>query len=237
MNRIPAQIPLTFRWPESSSLDDWQDVAEPPLKPLVRQFVLGQCDEMLLYLWGSAGTGRTLLLQGAAQAASEAGQTVMYLPVRELVTCDSGMLEGLESLDLLCIDDLDALSEPSLAESWQQAFFHLFNRCREAGCRWLVSAAVSPRELPLTLPDLVSRMQWGIVRQVPRLDEDSMFAFWTERARERGIVIDDEVRQFIMRRATRDLPALLHLLDELDHLSLAEQRRITVPFIKKVTGW
>ena len=36
--------------------------------------------------------------------------------------------------------------------------------------------------------------------------------------------------------ASREIPALLGLLDRLDHASLAAQRRLTIPFVREVLG-
>lgn len=42
--------------------------------------------------------------------------------------------------------------------------------------------------------------------------------------------------EFLFRRHARDLGALLALLDRIDRESLAEQRRITVPFVRRIVG-
>src|SRR3546814_4647349 len=41
---------------------------------------------------------------------------------------------------------------------------------------------------------------------------------------------------WLLRRVDRDLSSLARLLDQLDRASLAEQRRITVPFLRQVLG-
>ena len=57
------------------------------------------------------------------------------------------------------------------------------------------------------------------------------------RAEQRGLVLNDEVAGFIMRRSSRRLGALLSVLDQLDENSLRAQRRLTIPFVKSVMGW
>lgn len=44
----------------------------------------------------------------------------------------------------------------------------------------------------------------------------------------------EEVGQFILQRCNRDLPSLLQILTQLDTASLVEQRRLTIPFVKRV---
>lgn len=56
------------------------------------------------------------------------------------------------------------------------------------------------------------------------------------RARRRGLAIDEAAIDWLLRRVDRDLSSLTRLLDQLDRASLAEQRRITVPFLRQVLG-
>ena len=48
--------------------------------------------------------------------------------------------------------------------------------------------------------------------------------------------MDDAALDWLLRRARRDLGSLTALLEQLDRESLAAQRRITVPFLRKVLG-
>jgi DnaA family protein len=57
-----------------------------------------------------------------------------------------------------------------------------------------------------------------------------------ERAQSRGFELDDAVLDFLFRRYPRDLGAMLELLDRVDRESLAAQRRITVPFLRRIIG-
>jgi len=40
------------------------------------------------------------------------------------------------------------------------------------------------------------------------------------------------VHGFLLTRLSRDMRALLDVLDKLDHASMAAQRKLTIPFIK-----
>ena len=46
-----------------------------------------------------------------------------------------------------------------------------------------------------------------------------------------------DVAAFVIRRSERNLGQLLQVLDTLERASLVEQRKLTVPFVKKVLGW
>ena len=66
--------------------------------------------------------------------------------------------------------------------------------------------------------------------------ETMPFQILKDKARERSFELGDEVIDFLIRRVDRDLTSLLTILDEIDHASLAEKRKITIPFIKEYLG-
>ena len=66
------------------------------------------------------------------------------------------------------------------------------------------------------------------------LDNQGRRDWLRQAAAARGMSMDDSVLDYLFRHYPRDLDGLLHLLDRLDRTSLAEQRRITVPFVRGV---
>ena len=187
--------------------------------------------EPYIYLAGPAGTGKSHLLQAACQEAARCGRSSAYLPLLELRAFQPAVFDGLELLDLVCLDDVPALAG---REPWERGLFDLFNRVREAGGTLLVAGALRPDQAGLVLPDLVSRLGWGVTYVLGPLDERDVLAALVCRARGRGLELPEETAQFLLRRFPRDLPTLFSLFDTLDTASLVEQRRLTVPFVKSV---
>lgn len=237
MNRpVPAQLPLGIRLRDEASFDSFHGQATAPLVELLRGF--SQLDQppadSCIYLWGASGSGRSHLLQAACQQMSAAGGSSIYLPLKQLLEHPAELLEGMEGLDLLCIDDLQVLAGRN---DWQEALFHLYNRLRDAGQRLLLAADCAPRQLPLELPDLVSRLGWGLVFQLPTPDDADKQAILQLRAAQRGLQLPDEVARYLLTRGGRGLDELFNLLERLDQASLQAQRRLTLPFVKQVLGW
>jgi DnaA family protein len=110
----------------------------------------------------------------------------------------------------------------------------LFNRLREAGRLLLVAARQGPKELAVSLPDLKSRWQWGAVFHVHPLDDAQKQAALQLRARARGLELSEEVALYILQRLPRTMNELVLQLQRLDSASLAEQRKLTIPFVKKI---
>ncbi len=192
---------------------------------------LQQLNEPFIYLWGGRGSGKTHLLQAACHAVSEEGESAVYLPMGELSALSPQVLEGMEQMALVGIDELDAIIGNI---HWEQALFHLYNRVRDSSKRLVVAGQSSPASLGLSLPDLVSRLTWGPVYQLQLLDDEGKAAALRQRAVQRGMEMSPEVASYLLNHAPRDMHALFALLDELDEVSLAAQRRLTIPFVREL---
>lgn len=186
--------------------------------------------EQFIFLWGESGVGRTHLLQACCHTFSCANQTSMYLPLQD-TSLSPDVLTGIEQMQLVCLDDIDTvLGHPA----WEEALFHFYNRARENGCQLLVSAKHPPKQLPCQLPDLASRLAWGLVLPVNGLSDEDTLKALQMRARNRGIEISSEVGNYLLHHYPRNMGELFTVLERLDKASMVEKRVITVPFVKKV---
>lgn len=191
--------------------------------------------ERYVFLYGQSGSGRSHLLQAACHRADQLGHSSVFLPLLELKEYQPGdLFEGLEYLELVCLDDIDAVVRSA---QWQEQLFHLFNRLNEASVKLIISSDRPVRELSITLADLASRLSWGSVHRLQRGDDIAQLAMLQFRARGRGLDLNDDTAQFIYHRCGRDSHSLMAVLNRLDQLSLKEQRRLTIPFVKTVMAW
>ncbi|MEX0870957.1 MAG: DnaA/Hda family protein, partial [Aquisalimonadaceae bacterium] len=117
---------------------------------------------------------------------------------------------------------------------WEEAVFHLYNRVLEAGGRLLVSASGRPARLGISLPDLESRLSWGLVHRLQPLSESELLQALERRALARGLELPADTGRYLISRVPRDAGSLFSLLDRLDQAALAAQRRLTVPFVRRV---
>ncbi|MBL4910194.1 MAG: DnaA regulatory inactivator Hda [Alteromonadaceae bacterium] len=183
------------------------------------------------YLFGQLGCGKSHLLHACCVYASELSLSSLCLSFSELQHLSVEVLDGLEQIDVVCLDDIQFMAGNT---QWQQAVFDLFNRMIEQDRCLIISGSQAVSHLGLSLPDLESRLSWGVVAQIkPLSDDDKMIAFQF-RAKQRGLLLQDETVKFLFNRLSRDLGDLLVYLDQLDKASIQEQRKITIPFIKEV---
>jgi len=234
MNRAPAQLPLGVGLRDDATFGNYYPGAynAPLVEQLTRQ--LSPDGEPYLYLWGASGTGRSHLLQAACHQASDQDVRALYLPLADLGHFPPLMLEDIERLDLVAIDDLECVVG---RKRWEEGLFHAFNRLRDAGKRLVIASNASPRQLPVLLPDLASRLTWGMTFHVQPLDDDGRRAALRLRAEARGMELPDDVARYILHRGPRQLSELCRSLDTLDRASLSAQRKLTIPFVKQALNW
>src|SRR4029078_5447301 len=84
------------------------------------------------------------------------------------------------------------------------------------------------------LPDLLSRLSWGMVFKLSPLADDEKLTVLTRRANGRGIGLPEEVAKYLLTHCPRHMATLFAALDALDKASLAAKRRLTIPFVKEV---
>ncbi|MCV6613042.1 MAG: DnaA regulatory inactivator Hda [Amphritea sp.] len=232
-NPEPFQIPLGITLRDDARFENFLSQGNELLCNTLDQIACG-IGEQYLYIWGNRDCGCSHLLQAVCHASDPAGRTAVYLPLNELQDLGPGVLDGMEHLDLVCIDNVQAIAGD---KAWEEGLFHFFNRIRAENNRLLVAADRAPRQLGLNLPDLASRLSWGMVFQVHELNDDGKVKALQLRAKGRGFEISEEAARFLMHRASRSIGDLFELLDQLDAASLSAQRKVTIPFIKQVLGW
>jgi len=226
------QLPLGFRLRDDATFNNYLSEGNRQALHDVLDIVKGKGDS-LLYLWGHEGAGRSHLLQASCHAAPEFNQTAVYLPLEDIQNLNPEIFAGLENIDLVCIDDVDQVAGKAV---WEEELFHLFNKIRANGNRLLVAASCAPAQLHINLADLKSRLSWGVVYQLHILDDEQKLAALQLRALVRGLDLDKLVGKFLLRRCPRDMAQLFVTLEQLDQASLAQQRRLTIPFVKEVLG-
>lgn len=230
------QLPLALRYPPDQRLDTFVRAPAGALAQL-QAAAVGHAAAAnapdALYIAGPAGVGKTHLLLATCAAADAAGRRAAYLPLSAAAGRLREALQALEGNDLIALDGLDAAAGERDDEV---ALFDAHNRARAAGVSLVYSAREIPEALGLVLPDLRSRLGQCTRITLGPLDDDGRREVLQQRAQRRGLVLEDAALDWLLRRVGRDLGGLTALLDRLDRASLAAQRRVTVPFLRKTLG-
>ncbi len=201
----------------------------PPARPELAHFVVGRNHELLVqlqamlegqvvermvYLWGAPSSGKTYLLQAWAQACQQRGMAVAN-PAQP-------------DAQVMVIDDADTWNEAQ-----QLATFAAYNRVRESEGLWLAAGRLPPADLSL-MPELRTRLGWGLVFQMQSLNDTEKHAALAQHARSLGFQLEPQVAAYLLQHYPRDLGSLLRVLEALDRLSLQSKRPITVPLLRQL---
>jgi DnaA family protein len=190
--------------------------------------------EPFLYIWGNGSPGLSHLLQASCNKSTAEGRGAIYVPLADQSQFAPQILEGAESLSLVCIDDIESIAGDV---EWEAALFTAFNATRQTGTQLIIAGHMAAQQLTIQLPDLHSRLQSCLLFQLFELSDEDKLSALQLRARQRGFDLPDAVGEFILLRAQRSLSALMQILDELDHSSMQQQRKLTVPLVKSTLGW
>jgi chromosomal replication initiator protein len=220
-----------------------------------------------LLLYGGTGLGKTHLMfaAGNAMRASRPGMKVMYLRSEQFMSAftkalydkTSGGMEAFkrqfQGIDALLIDDIQFFAGK---DRTQEEFFHTFNALFDGKQQIILTCDRYPREVEGLEPRLKSRLGWGLSVAIDPPDFETRAQIVLSKARERGVVIPEDVAFLIakkMRSNVRDLEGALNTLaaranftgraitpefaqETLRDLLRAQQQAISIANIQKVVA-
>lgn len=233
-DKIPHQFHLEIALDDSATFDNFY-VSENNAGAI--QYLTqakGASIAQFTFLWGAAGSGRTHLLQALCHETQSQGGSAFYVPLKMASDLAPEILEGLESFDLVCLDDISCVLGD---ENWEAALFTLFNTLRDADVRLVVSDGASPLTLTAKLKDLQSRLQSGIVFHLHSAEDDDKLQALQLRASRRGFELSDDVARYVLQRNERSMSGLFDFLNRLDQHSLVTQRKITIPLVRDLVSY
>ncbi len=229
-SQIHPQLPLGLEPGERFKFTTYVEGDNALAAGITRQCALGE-GEKQIFLWAPAGLGKSHLLQACCHLAAKHQRAVCYLTSQQMLAQPVTMFDGLEQLQLVCLDDLDQWLQSPM---WQEALFGLINRIRDSGNSLIMASSNSPEALDIELADLRSRLGWGPVFQLKALSDTEKYQAMKIRARESGLELPENVADYLLRRFPRDLNDLFERLSILDKAAMSMQRPITIPLIKTV---
>lgn len=225
---MTKQLPLDLHLRDSASFENF--IVGGNRQVLDKLVALDKTDSLMLWLWGGV-CGKTHLLEAVCHSALAQEKTVIYLSMKH-PDLQPEVLEGLEQYEVICIDDIDSIAGNA---QWERALFVLCERVKANNGRMLMASAAAPQRLSISLADLRSRLLgWFLTYEIKPLQEEDKAEAVMRRAHNRGLDMSDEVIRYVLNRYPRDMHALFDLVERADAASLAQQRRITIPFLQSL---
>jgi len=225
-----SQLVLPLRLADHAVFASFYQRGNEPLVATLTELACGATDGEShgCWVWGAAATGKTHLLQAVCDRA---GDRSVFVPLSMFAAAGPEILEDLASRELICIDDIEkVVGKPD----WETALFALYNQLIDARGQLIIAAHTAPRECPIRLPDLASRLSRLPVFHVHALDDEQRVEALQLRARHRGLELPVETARYLLKRSRRDMASLYELLDRLDLEALRAKRKLTIPFVRDV---
>ena len=231
--QVEEQLPLRVQLRDDATFENFYSSDTQEFASQIQLSASGR-GEQSIFVSGPVGSGCSHLLQAACHEAEKKGLNSVYLPLDELVEYSPAIFESLEGLPLIALDNLQAIvGKPE----WEEALFHLFNRVRDSGGNLLFSADQSPDQLDIKLPDLYSRLVWGLVYSIDEPSTEFKMLALQFRAKNRGIEMTDDVAKYVVKNVKGQMDQMFEALQQLDSASLSAKKKLTRPFVKTVMGW
>ncbi|MBT3965816.1 MAG: DnaA regulatory inactivator Hda [Candidatus Thioglobus sp.] len=219
------QLGLPFSLDSKMLLDNFVGKKNQQILDFISQLSTQKAPSVV-YVYGGKSSGRTHLLQGCAFAALKEKLEVTYIDFNQ--DLPDGVMDNLESLDWVCLDNVNCLNE-----NQQQELFDLYNRSVQTQVKLIMSGDALPTELNL-LKDLKTRLSLATIFHLESLDDDSKKEVIQFKMKNRNIAIENKVYDYLFKYYSRNLTDLLKAIDCLDEASLQQKNNITIPLIKQV---
>lgn len=227
---MAQQLPLHFEFRANQTFKDFFPGANREIVTHLQQCIAG-LGEQQIFLWGKSGQGKSHLLQACCHQAQNQNLSSFYFDLPKATLPGPSILNGLDEYDVVCFDNIDSIAGNA---AWELAFFNFFNQHRDRGHKLILSAASAPNDIGIQLPDLRTRLCWGLTLKIQPLSDSDRIEALIFKADQMGFEIAPQAGRFLLAHYDRDLASLWGLLEKLDKASLAAKRKLTLPFLKQI---
>ncbi len=197
-----------------------------------------------LFVYGSAGLGKTHLLQAIAHYVSEnyPSYRVRYLSTEELLNefvdairnnTQPDFKRRLREIDVLLVDDIQFMEGK---EQLQEEFFHTFNTLYEAN-RQIVLSSDRPPDSIATLEDrLRSRFKMGLITDIQPPDFETRLAIVRKKSEQSEFPLPAAVLEFIVTNITNNIRELEGALNRVTAYANLTRTPVTMESARQVLG-
>lgn len=174
-----------------------------------------------LFIYGDTGRGKTHLIQAIGNQFKKQyqGRKVFYLTSEKFAVDYTDSVQAgtanrfkdkYRQYDLLIMDDVQFLSKK---DKTQEELFHLFNALHDTNKQIIFSSDRSPAAIPDIAERLKGRLASGMAVDISEPDTESRMAIVQKKAASHGIMLSDEVIEFVatsMSGSIRELEGMVN---------------------------
>jgi len=215
------QIPLNFPCRPSLGREDFM-VADCNAEAVSIIDSWPQWPYFAVCLVGSAGCGKTHLANVWAQKIAITTNHPYRIPFVKAAQLNRDLVNQLyETSAHAVIEDLQDLQN-------QEALFHLYNTYRDMGGNLLFTSTSAPARLNFSLADLRSRLNIVPIYEIKAPDDKLLMALLLKLFADRQITPSPELLNYLLNNMQRSFSYARKLVEEIDNISLARKRAISI---------
>lgn len=178
-------------------------------------------------IYGPTGCGKTHLANVFAQMVASQTPHPYRIPFIKASQLTKDMAHSLfETSPQIVIEELDELHN-------QEALFHLYNTYRDLGGNILFTSSQAPARINFCLPDLRSRMNIVPALEIKAPDDELLMALLVKLFMDRQITPSQELLGFLLKNIQRSFSYTRKIVEEIDNISLAKKRAISISIAKE----
>ncbi len=193
-----------------------------------------------LFLYGGVGLGKTHLLQAIGQhvAGNKKSARVAYVSSEKFT---NEYIEAIQNnklvafrkkyrqSEVLLIDDIQFLAGK---ERIQEEFFHTFNALHESHKQIVLTCDRPASEIQGLEQRLVSRFEWGQTADVQAPDVETRLAILHKKAQFMGVVLPDDVINFLANRIRTNIRRLEGALIRVASYASLTGKKLTIEVVE-----
>ncbi|MDR0431411.1 MAG: chromosomal replication initiator protein DnaA [Tannerellaceae bacterium] len=197
-----------------------------------------------LFIFGPSGVGKTHLCHAVGTRIRELHpeKRVLYVSshlfrvqftdaTRKNTVND--FLYFYQNLDVLIMDDIQEIIG---LDKTQNTFFHIFNHLHQLGKQLVLTSDKAPVDLQGMEERMVTRLKWGLTAELSRPDLELRKRILRNKADHDGMILSEEVLDFIANNVTENVRDLEGILVSLMANSIINNREIDLSLAKRVVG-
>ncbi len=196
-----------------------------------------------LYIYGGVGLGKTHLMHaiGHNVLSENLSNRVCYVSTEQFTnefinsiqanTVNTVFKEKYRNVDVLLIDDVQFLANK---ERIQEEFFHTFNTLYESRRQIVISSDSPPKEINSLEDRLRSRFECGLMVDIQPPDFETRVAILSKKASRDGVVIPNDVLEFIAKKITSNVRKLEGALTKVIAQASLDHCNIDISFTYQV---
>lgn len=180
-----------------------------------------------LVLYGPRGSGKSHLAHVFAEHAAACTERPFPILIIDAMAVNNKNVARIHAENpCLIVEDLTPKAD-------NEALFHLFNLYQNEGGYILFTSEAAPARMHFKLPDLQSRLNMVPAIAIGEPDDEMLTMLIVKLFNDRRIIISLEVLTYIVRNMQRSFSYACKLVEEIDTISLARKRAVTIPLVKE----